>query len=109
MCQSLSAKLNLSRNLLGDDLMGISIPKTRSIITVPKCKLTRMGLQIADNTTFAEWVRIGSVLKTIEGSVNFWIGDWIRFGEQKKWGEKYAEAVKETGLALCNLKMSERF
>jgi hypothetical protein len=32
------------------------------------------------------------MLKTAEGSVQFWIGDWLNYGESK-YGEKYAQAV----------------
>ena len=28
--------------------------------------------------------------------MHFWIGDWLNYGE-RKWGEKYKEALEKTG------------
>jgi hypothetical protein len=36
-------------------------------------------------------------LKTMSKSVQFWIGDWVNFGE-RKYGDKYKEALEITGL-----------
>lgn len=57
---------------------------------------TRVGLQLSDSMTFEEWETVGSTLRDMERSVQWWIGDWVRFGE-RKWGEKYAQAIEVTG------------
>lgn len=44
----------------------------------------------------AEWERCGEVLHRIEGAVQWWLGDWLNYGE-KAYGEKYAEALDATG------------
>jgi hypothetical protein len=42
-----------------------------------------------------EWVSTGRKFGTISRCSQWWIGDWIRFGNAQ-WGEKYAEAAKIT-------------
>jgi hypothetical protein len=69
----------------------------RNFLDLPGCEFTRTQLKLTQDLQFDHWERIGSVLRSIEGSIQFWIGDWINFGENK-WGEKYAQAVDATGL-----------
>jgi N6-adenosine-specific RNA methylase IME4 len=72
-------------------------------IILPKCHIEKNGLRLDDTITKTEWHDIGGILKTMEGCIQFWIGDWLRFGE-KKWGEIYKEAEKQTGLDYDTLK-----
>ena len=67
----------------------------KEIEPIQKCRVTRTSLEIPPNTTFEEWTKIGTVLKTFYRSNKWWIGDWITFGE-KKYGEMYAQAMEET-------------
>ena len=41
----------------------------------------------------AEWLSTGRRLGTIGRCSQWWIGDWIRYGNAR-WGEKYAEAAQ---------------
>lgn len=59
------------------------------LIQIQKAKLERNRLIIDDNVTLEEWKEIGQVLKQVEGSVQFWIGDWARFGEKQGFTGKY--------------------
>lgn len=43
-----------------------------------------------------QWQECGAFLKKAKGAVHFWIGDWLNYGE-KRWGEKYLEAIEATG------------
>lgn len=45
---------------------------------------------------YEEWIAIGNTLQQVNASLNWWIGDWMNYGE-KKWGEMYAQAVEVTG------------
>jgi len=56
---------------------------------------TPTELILPENTNFEDWTAIGQRLQWISRGIHFWIGDWIRFGD-RKWGEKYAQAVEET-------------
>lgn len=45
---------------------------------------------------FEEWIAIGNTLQQVNASLNWWIGDWLNYGE-RQWGEMYAQAVEITG------------
>lgn len=53
-------------------------------------------LALPESIGFAEWGQIGGSLSTMEQAINWWIGDWLNFGE-RRFGEDYAQAVQETG------------
>lgn len=74
-----------------------------NLIEIPKCEVSKVGLKLDENLTFDEWKGIGLQLQLMHGSVGFWIGDWLNFGE-RKWGEKYAQAIEETGLDYGTLR-----
>lgn len=50
----------------------------------------------AGNITFEQWYEVGATLQTIKGSINWWLGDWMNFGE-RVYGETYAQAIEVTG------------
>lgn len=54
------------------------------------------SLVLPEGLTFEEWGAIGGALSTMREGVNWWIGDWLNYGEHN-YGEKYAQAVLETG------------
>jgi N6-adenosine-specific RNA methylase IME4 len=66
----------------------------RSVLAIPG-DVTATGLDLPDGLTFAEWLDVGEQLKNAERSLMWWIGDWLRFGEQK-YGEMYAQAIDAT-------------
>lgn len=45
---------------------------------------------------FEEWIAIGNTLQQVGASLNWWIGDWLNYGE-RQWGEMYAQAIEVTG------------
>lgn len=58
----------------------------------------KLGLVIAEGTSYAEWKRGVNAFRGAGDRLMFMLGDWLAFGgRQKEWGEKYTEAVKETG------------
>ena len=59
--------------------------------------LSRGGLDLPDNLTFEQWAAIGSTLKNAQQSLMWDLGDWLLYGQNKKWGEKYDRAVEATG------------
>jgi len=74
--------------------MGTSQKEFRNIIlAVPKgIEVSLVGMEIKGALSFDDWLHVGEMLKTAEGSVQFWIGDYLNYGE-KAYGEKYAQAV----------------
>lgn len=67
-------------------------------------KLTGTGLLANDAPTYEDWYSCGEWLKHAEKAVGFWIGDWIRYGEQAKWGDTYTQAMGEFGLDYSTLR-----
>ncbi|HKT84229.1 MAG TPA: hypothetical protein VJQ84_10375 [Solirubrobacterales bacterium] len=51
----------------------------------------------------AEWLSSGRRLGTIGRCSQWWIGDWIRYGNAR-WGEKYTEAARVTGYDVASLR-----
>ena len=64
-----------------------------STLIVPKgfaCEASQ--LTITGKPTYSQWEACGETLRKIEGAVQWWIGDWLNYGEHA-YGEKYAQAV----------------
>jgi hypothetical protein len=59
-------------------------------------EVTPVSWQPPAELTFEEWAAIGNTLQQVNASLNWWIGDWLNYGE-RKWGEMYAQAVEVTG------------
>ena len=57
--------------------------------------------------TFEQWQEFGNTLQTVQGSINWWIGDWLNEGE-RRYGETYAQAVEVTGWDYAKLSMVKR-
>lgn len=65
---------------------------------------TTTALELPADMTFDEWQEVGRKLGMVASGCQFWIGDWIRYGEdQAGWGEKYSQALEATGLELPTL------
>lgn len=71
-------------------------PAVVGFLDIPGCQFTRTALTIERGMSFVHYQRLGEILDTIDGSIQFWIGDWIRYGE-REYGEKYAQAIEATG------------
>lgn len=74
-----------------------------SSITIGKFTLGETGLIVADGATYEEWSQIGGVLRRLEGSIQWQIGDWCNFGAAA-WGEKYADALDDTDYSYQTLR-----
>jgi hypothetical protein len=68
----------------------------RVAVTPDEGPFTPLGLVLSEGLSFEEWSKIGVTLGTIESGINWWIGDWLNYGE-RAYGEKYTQATLETG------------
>lgn len=68
--------------------------KTGEIITAG-CEFTKTSLTLDPGINFDKWEIIGKQLNQIEGAIQWWVGDWLNFGE-RKYGEMYAQAIDES-------------
>lgn len=59
-------------------------------------EVSAVGWHGPANMDFDEWMRVGNTLQQVGNSINWWVGDWLNYGE-KRYGETYAQAVEITG------------
>jgi site-specific DNA-methyltransferase (adenine-specific) len=80
------------------------------IIKWHKAKFEKNALVIDETVSITEWKELGQNLRQIEGCVQFWIGDWARFGDKKGFTGKYTdpkvydELEEITGLSRQTIK-----
>jgi len=65
-------------------------------LVVSSFKLHKNGLSPIGKPTFEDWQQCGTFIQEAEKSIQFWIGDWLNFGE-KAWDKRYEEALEKTG------------
>src|SRR5881394_1396570 len=80
---------------------------TRPIEDIVRERVTllpgHIGMKLADDTPIEEALRVLDWTNTLADHVGFMIGDVLNFGEAK-WGEKYTQALAQTGRAMSTLK-----
>lgn len=59
-------------------------------------RLTATGLTLDADLTFAQWRAVGAQLSRVHGAMLWWVGDWLRYGEQN-YGQTYTAAIEATG------------
>lgn len=62
------------------------------LIKWEKARFEANKLIINDDVSIDEWKQLGQGLRQVEGCVQFWIGDWARFGEKKGFTGKYTDS-----------------
>lgn len=72
-----------------------------------QCEVNKTSLLIREQLDFDSWRALGEQLKLIEGSVLWWIGDWLNYGE-KRYGETYAQALDATDYSYTTLTHAKR-
>jgi len=63
----------------------------------------RSDLRITRKLTFDEWDDLGLLVREVEGAVQWWLGDWLNYG-QRTYGETYKKARTLTGYDVQTLK-----
>lgn len=71
------------------------IVSIKNELSLGKFHFDKTGLSVIGDPSFEEWQNCGEFLKRAEKSVQFWIGDWLNYGE-KKYGETYTQALEIT-------------
>jgi hypothetical protein len=80
---------------MSDELVYIgSIPDAVSV--------TDVGLQFNHDIEYDQWLRLMATLQQLSDAFQFAIGDALNYG-QKRYGEKYAQAMDATGCAYQSL------
>lgn len=58
------------------------------------------GLSLPDDLTRDQWLQVGKDLRRMESGVMWWLGDWLRYGEQRKWEHGKYEEARKLGFAV---------
>ena len=74
-------------------------------MTVASFHLSQNGLRPVGTPTFVQWLECGQFIRNTEQSVQFWIGDWLVYGEQAYGKTDYEQALQETGLSYQTLRI----
>lgn len=82
--------------------MNKTIKKYENLLPIPG-DITKVGLILPEGLAFKDWENIGSCLRLVEGSTQWWIGDWLNYGELS-YGEMYVQAVDENDLTYGSLR-----
>lgn len=67
-----------------------------AFLDIPGCEFKPTSLELPEGLSFDHWDRIGRQLQLANIAVQWWIGDWLNYGEAR-YGEKYTQAVQELG------------
>lgn len=65
-------------------------------LTLPGA-VSETALDLPGGLSFDEWQETGETLGRIGRACQWWIGDWLNYGE-RAYGEKYTQAMDATGL-----------
>lgn len=71
--------------------------------TEQRTSLVSVGWSPEREIDVRDWVRAGQRLGAMTRCSQWWIGDWVRYGNGR-WGEKYKEASKITGYDVQSLR-----
>jgi site-specific DNA-methyltransferase (adenine-specific) len=66
-------------------------------------RLSPSGLSPLGTPTLQQWLACGNFLRRAEGSVHFWIGDWLAYG-QVHFRKDYEQATAVTGYSYQTLR-----
>jgi hypothetical protein len=61
-----------------------------------------VGWQPGSDLEFANWLRVGHRFGRVSRSCQWWIGDWLAYGN-RRYGETYVKAAKITGYDVQTL------
>jgi hypothetical protein len=67
-----------------------------TVATLARTRTTAVAWLAHARLTLDEWQGYGSRLGTVSKSTNWWLGDWVRFG-QRHYDQRYREAAQVTG------------
>jgi hypothetical protein len=75
----------------------------RDALTLGRFRLTPAGLTAEGEPDRSEWEECGRLLRSLEKGVQWAIGDWVRYGRDRSWGD-IAEIAPVVGVAEQTLK-----
>lgn len=81
--------------MTGDAADGLVLAEDGSI-QLGHYTLTPRGLMVSEGASFEEWQQVGLVLRQLQGSIQWMIGDWVAHGETV-WGKTIPQIAEAFG------------
>jgi hypothetical protein len=69
-----------------------------------RAEITRTGMTIPDDLTVEEYSNLGGFLLDIGSRINWLLGDWLAYGENREWGETYHRVAEHFGYEYSTLR-----
>lgn len=74
-------------------------------ITIGGFSLTATGMEVVGRPSFLEYEAVGEFIKRAHKASGFWLGDWLRYGEDRAdWRDRLSQVQDATGLSEKTLK-----
>ncbi len=73
------------------------VAQTNTELSLLPDAFQKKGYLPAEALTYEQWVADGKFIEAADGSVAWWIGDWMNHGEKTYGDEKYKQAMEMTG------------
>lgn len=73
-------------------------PVEQGLLDIEGCEFTPTQLKLPPDLTYDQWDRIGRQLQLAGLAIQWWLGDWLVYGEFR-WRQKYSQAIQVTGRA----------
>ena len=87
---------------------GALAPAPETLLVVGPFGFTPTEMTVSGEPSFEEWAALGPWLRAAHGAVQFWWGDWLRYGESRPdYQERLSQALGTSGYeaeTLSNLK-----
>ncbi len=63
------------------------------LVAISGVNLTKTGLVLASDLSIDDWVAVGKKLVLASGAIQWWLGDWMTYGEKRYEPGMYSEAL----------------
>ena len=72
-------------------------------LQIGRVVMTPVGIQPGTDMTQEEYRNLGEMLLTLEGSIQWILGDWLAYGDERQWGKTYHEVAEAFGRSVDTL------
>ncbi|MFZ4816962.1 MAG: hypothetical protein ACOYL5_20670 [Phototrophicaceae bacterium] len=69
-----------------------------------RVKIGRVGMTVPDDLSEQEYSALGSFLLDVSTRIQWLLGDWLAYGENRQWGETYQQMADQFGYNVQSLR-----
>ena len=75
--------------------VGAIVPQDDGTWMIGNIQLTPVGIQFPENLEWEQYELIGEKLLSVSGALVWWVGGWLNYGEDRKWGESVRQLMEK--------------